>query len=457
MTNDNDSTRELLPRMSDAGPVAVAAAKRRAVLSLSLKMPALDPIARDWAVVIGGSGTRLGLGLVSSVLLARTLGTADFGLLVSLGALAAIVGTAADLGLTEAGVRAIAKAWSNGEAELGRRATSLFWLRIVVSGGFALLACAAAFPLAARAFGRPVDQLLVVLAFVGVFATALSGTGSALLQAAGRFRSLSAVTLTNAGLTTILAVGLSLVGQLTLVSALVVLGIGTSLASFAVSLCALPPPLRPGRPRLKDLAREGVPLLRVGLWLWAARLLATTAAYLDLFIVNQWVSPAGVGAYALALNLSAKVDVVNQSLHTVLLPAASALQGGTAVTAYLRGSVLRNAVVAFALLALLPLAGPLITALYGREYEPSVALFDVLVIVVLVDLFAMPIALLALGRGRVRLVAGSDALRILVLGIAALELVPAAGAMGAAVARLIARAAGGVTVVAGIVRAREAA
>ena len=50
------------------------------------------------------------------------------------------------------------------------------------------------------------------------------------------------------------------------------------------------------------------------------------AANLDVLVLNHLSTPAVVGAYALALNLATKAQVVNHSLYTVLLPNAAHLQ-----------------------------------------------------------------------------------------------------------------------------------
>ncbi|MFN8514001.1 MAG: hypothetical protein U0841_15735 [Chloroflexia bacterium] len=89
---------------------------------------------------------------------------------------------------------------------------------------------------------------MLALALLGTVATALSGAIGAILQGIGRFGRLAAVGLTNAALTAVLAVILAALGRLTLVTALVVLGIGTSLAAFIVGCALLPRDWRLGCP-----------------------------------------------------------------------------------------------------------------------------------------------------------------------------------------------------------------
>jgi O-antigen/teichoic acid export membrane protein len=401
----------------------------------------LDPVSRGWATVAGGSVARLALGFVASLLIARELGPAGFGVFATLGAVATVAGAVADLGLSDASVKRIASAWPGQVTSAQVRARVFFWLRVGAATLVVGAGCLVASPLAHAVLHLPHAGLLV-LALLGVLATALSGAVSALLQAIGAFGRLTAVSLTNAALTALLALALALAGRLTLVTALVVLGIGTSLVAFGVGYRLLPPGWRLGWPERRVLRAEGGLLLRYGGWLWVANSCAILATQLDLLLVQRWRGAAIAGVYALAVNLAAKADLVNSSLYTVLLPAASSLAGPGTVRRYVRQSVVRSGVVALGLLVLLPLAGPLITTVYGAAYAPSADLFRPLVLIVIFDLFATPLLLLIYHIDQPKLLAAGDALRVLAVLLLGVWLIPSTGASGAIVARFGARLVG---------------
>jgi O-antigen/teichoic acid export membrane protein len=280
----------------------------------------VDPATRSWSVVVTGNIARLALGFVASVLIARDLGPATYGVFAILGAVAAIGGAAVDVGLNDAAVRRIAGRWPHDVAGACRRGQVFFWLRLAILAPVVLAACLVVV-LLGRRFALPDEfRLLLPLTFVGVAATALSSTMSALLQATGHFRRFAVVMFTNAVLSAVLAVALHLLGQLTIVTALVILGIGTSLAAFAVGYRLLPDGISLAFPGSRAVRLEAGHLLRFGRWLWVSNVLAMITTQLDLFLVNHWSTPAAVGAYALALNLASKVNIVNHSLYTVLLP-----------------------------------------------------------------------------------------------------------------------------------------
>ena len=329
------------------------------------------------------------------------------------------------------------------------QARAFFWLRLGLAGRSSRSAACWRCRLRARVLGLPDDGTLVRLALLGIVATACSGTAAALLQTRGAFGRMSVLTVTNTGLTALLAIALWLMGQLTIVTALVVLGAATSMLTAALGFWLIPnrPPLRPS---LADVRAEAGPLFRIGRWLWLSGVLVMLAANLDVLILNYWATPAVVGAYALALSVASKVNVVNHSLYTVLLPGLGELRDRTAARLFLRHSLARSGLAGVVLLAAIPLAEPFILIAYGADYAPAVGLLQLLLVVSIVDVVSAPLRLLPLAFGRARLVTAAEAARVIALASVALALVPAFGAVGAVVARLLARLAGVLVVIGGV-------
>jgi O-antigen/teichoic acid export membrane protein len=411
----------------------------------------LDPVSRGWAVVMGGNVGRMALSFVASVLVARALGPAALGVYAVLGAAVAIAGVVADMGLTVTTVKRVAAVWP-GQPDLARqRGRVASWLRVGAAFLFFGLASLLAVPIANQILGLsevPNAPTLFLLAMAGMVAVALSGAASTLLQATKHFGRLSTMSLVNAGLTTVLALLLFATGRLNLVSALVVLGIGTSLASMIVGYRLLPGNWSLWRPPANRVLRqEGAALFQFSRWLWLASLFSVVMLQIDVIMVNRLTVAAAAGMYALALNLARKADVVNHSLYTALLPAASSLADREAIVNYLKNSMKRSGLIALGLLVLIPLAGPLIRFFYGPEYTPAIGLFRLLLLMVIFDTFALPIILLVFPLERPKLYAASFALQVLVLVSLAAWLIPQMGPSGAAVAKIMARMAGLVLIV----------
>src|ERR1700682_5805403 len=90
----------------------------------------IDPVTRGWAVVTSAGVGRLGVGVVGSLVIARALGPADFGIYAVLAATVAVIGGLAEGGLTEAAVLRVSAVWP-GDPPGGReRGRAFFWLRL---------------------------------------------------------------------------------------------------------------------------------------------------------------------------------------------------------------------------------------------------------------------------------------------------------------------------------------
>jgi O-antigen/teichoic acid export membrane protein len=386
---------------------------------------------------------RLGLGFIASLVIARALGPANFGVYAVLAATVGIVGSLAEGGLTEAAVLRISAVWPTRSGEARQRARAFFWLRVGLAAAIVAAGCVLADQLAQHFL--QVDAGLLRWALLGIVATAASGAVSAMLQATGAFGRMSSLTLLNTGLTAVLAVALALVDRLDLVAALVVLGIGTSLATFRVGRSMLPAGWRltlPNANDLKHLKMEAVLLFCTGRWLWLASLFAMLTANAEVLLLNRWAALPLVGAYALALNLATKADLVNTSLYTVLLPGVATLDGRGRVASYMRRGLFRSGMISLGLLALIPIAEPFIVFVYGAEFAEAVLVFRLLVGVMIFDVLLTPFLLLPLAYRQPRLLAAADALRAGTLIVVALTSIPAYGAIGAIVARFAARVAG---------------
>ncbi|GAB4445822.1 MAG: hypothetical protein Kow00120_15900 [Anaerolineae bacterium] len=417
-----------------------------------------DTTNRQIVTVLGGHGLRLALGLVSSALLARGLGPQGLSLFSVVGATMMIAVTVADFGMNHSAVRFIAADRAAAPAQ-ARQTVSVF-ARLKLLGALATFSIMIALsgPLAGL-LNLPADSgpLLMFMAGLGLLATSLSGVLGTVLRALSRFGALVLTQLFTIALTILLVAALYTAGRLEVVSALAV-GVAAALATAGLSYFLLPPSWRRAvRASARLNSAAGRRLLTFSRWLWVSATLSILLVQLDLLLLNRWMPPLAVGVYALALNLALKADVFNQSLHTVLLPSASALSGRSAYLAYLRRGLARSLAMALPLVLALPLARPFIIAVYGPAYAESVGVFHILMLVVLFDLLTTPVLLLAFPMDMPRLIAAADALRVLTLLGASAALIPVWGLYGAAIAKLAAKVAGAALIVIAVaVRLRRA-
>jgi O-antigen/teichoic acid export membrane protein len=405
----------------------------------------IDPVTRGWAVVTSAGVVRLGLGFIASLVIARALGPAAFGIYAVLAATVAIVGGLAEGGFTEAAVLRISSAWPADPDAAKQRSRAFFWLRMGTVAAVVAVGCSVAGFVGSRVL-TDVDNGLLRWALLGIVATAASSAVSAMLQATGAFGRMSSLTLINTGLTAALAAVLAATQRLDLLSALIVLGIGTSLVTFVAGVLMLPRGWRLSVPSQGTLKMEAAKLGQTGRWLWLAGLFAVLTANAEVLLLNQWAALPLVGLYALALNLATKANLVNDSLYTVLLPGVSNLDGQARLRSYTRRGLVRSGAIALGLLVLIPLAEPLITLMYGADYAQAAVFFRLLIGVMIFDIMLTPFLLLPLAYRQPRLLAAADGVRAVTLVLVALDLIPAYGAFGAILARLAARVGGAILV-----------
>jgi O-antigen/teichoic acid export membrane protein len=144
----------------------------------------------------------------------------------------------------------------------------------------------------------------------------------------------------------------------------------------------------------------------------------------------------------LALNLAFKADILNQTLHTVLLPAASSLSARWQFYTYLRRNLARSAALIMILVVAWGAAPLFIRLVYGGDFTASSEVFRWLLLVSALDLVWTPIALLAFPLNMPRAILTSNVIRVGVLLFLGSQLIPQWGLLGAVAAKLAAKTAG---------------
>ena len=405
----------------------------------------IDPVTRGWAIVTSAGVLRLGLGFIASLVVARALGPADFGVYAVLAATVGIVSSVSEGGLTEAAVLRISAVWPTQPSLAKERGQTFFWLRLGLATVVVGIGCLVA-SVVSSVFLNSVDVGLLRWALLGIVATAASGAVSAMLQATGAFGRMSSLTLINTALTAALVVPLAIAHRLDLLSALIILGIGTSIVTFIAGAATLPSRWRLSFPNPSQLVEEGRHLVHTGRWLWLASLFAMLTANAEVLMLNRWAALPLVGAYALALNLATKADVVNHSLYTVLLPGVASLEQSEQRRVYMQRGLIRGGAIALGMLLLIPFVEPLVVLIYGTDFSQAAVFLRFLLGVMVVDVLLTPFLLLPLAYRQPRLLAAADALRAITLVGLGVALIPTYGAFGAIAARLASRVAGAVLV-----------
>lgn len=407
------------------------------------RMKGVDDATQHVMTVLAGHGLRLVLGLASSAMLARGLGPQGLSSFSVVSAAMLIAISMSDFGLGNSAVRFMAGDLNEQPSRAYRTASTYARLRLLGSLVLVAFSVLLAGPLASI-LRLPADGgvQFVRLAALGVLATSCSAVVSTILRTLRLFPRLVAAQTLNVVLTVVLLGILFLLGRLTIASALVV-GAVTALAAAILSWFLQPPvwrqALRSSAPLLANDARR---LWRFGRWLWVSNILVIAVSQLDLLLLNRWSDAQATGYYALALNLALKAAIVNQALHTVLLPDVSALNAWDQFVAYIRRSLSRSAILALLLMLTLPIARPFIVTIYGQTYAPSVPLFYLLIGVILFEILVDPLLMLAYPLDMTRHIAASHVVRVATMVLVGSLVIPSSGGQGAALAKLAANVLG---------------
>ena len=402
-------------------------------------------IGLDFAALTSGWLARGALGLLVSILTARALGPADMGRYAFLVWLAGLVAIALSLGFPTTVTRYTAETVAGARPGV---AGALFAVALRRQG---MLAIAAAVALAACALAAPAAWRwpLVMTAF-SIPSLVLHGTVAAFLSGLRAFRWQAALGVGTLALQIALfALAALLDGGVAGFLLAHALANGAGLAAVAAlarregrragALPAAASEAGDARAEMLRYARSVSALVVLDAVVWQR----TEVAFLQAL-----ASPAEVAFYALAFGVAAQVSRIPYHASVVLFPSFPALVGAgrAAEVAALHGTAMRYLVLLGTPLAVgLAVTAPaIVSLLWGAAYAPAGLVLAVLALGSLPAFAAgaSPAVLHALRR-QDRLVrqgflaAGADV-------VLALALVPAAGALGAAAANVVAQGLGSV-------------
>lgn len=303
---------------------------------------------------------RSGLQLLQTVVLARLLLPADFGLMALTAALLAVVGLFADLGLS----RAIIHFQHIPKTVL----SSLYWLNTLMAILLTALLAVSAVPIA-WLYNEPALQSVLVMTSPVFVLTALGQQFCVLAEKELRFEVLAQneVAAAFAGFSVAVVVALAGGGVLALVAGLLVTAAtGSLLAWWRLSAGH--------RPALRLRTPEAKPYLGYGAYLMGENLVGTLVRQADVFIGGRIAGVAALGTYSLPRDLSLRLAmVVNPIITRVGFPLMARLQGdrNALKSVYLQTLRMTASINFPAYIALGLFADEVVAVLYGPAWEPA--------------------------------------------------------------------------------------
>lgn len=356
-----------------------------------MSAPPADRLAhtssRGVFVTMGGFGGKTLIQLASTVVLARLLSPADFGLVAMVTAIVGVADLVRDFGLTGAIIQA--------RKLSDRMWMSVMWLSVVLGVGLMLLIAASA-PLIAWLYD---EQRLIPLTLA--IAPILLVNGLSMPMQARVQRNLRFGTLANIDVVSMLVgVGLGIAAAAIGwgVWALVVMsGAGQLYRLVALWVASRP---RFGRPHI---SREVLPLVTTGGSLFGVQLLNYATKNLDNVVIGQQLGPAALGQYSRAYALYLlPMQQLNGTLGRVALPVLSKLQDDhERFRRYTRGALMIIGYLTIPVYAVAAaVSSPLVAILLGPGWEEAATLFSILALAGIAQAIGSVLGWLYLTLGR---------------------------------------------------------
>jgi O-antigen/teichoic acid export membrane protein len=315
----------------------------------------------DVALMVVSKALALGFSLASTVVLARQLGPHGRGIVA--------VAFGLTLTLVQVGTFGIASANPYFVAlDPGRRrdlvANSL-WLGLAL--GLALVACGAAIKLLAAGAVAGVDWTDLVIALVSIPAVLLALFLQSILLGLGRIVAYNLVEVAQGVITLLGLIVVLKIGAGGVTAAMLVLTAAPAIAAVTY-LILLRGSMRVVRPPDLSLARR---MVRYAFRVYVATLLGYLLIRLDLLLVNHYLGSSQAGIYSIAATIAQGMYIFPAAVGTNLFPRiARGAQDELSARVF---RVVASAYGACCLIAV-PLARPVIHALYGPRFDEAVSL-----------------------------------------------------------------------------------
>ena len=397
--------------------------------------------------LLSGNGITGAVALIAVVLTARSLGPADYGVLALVVSYVRVFDRLMRFESWQPLIKYAAEVDRAGE-DSRERLRALFAFGLWLDGA-ACVAAAASASLLAWLFGPLLGLSDAHLGLVLLNSAALlfniSGTPTAVLRLAGRYRTIAYVQVSGSVLRVALCgIGLWAGGDLIFfIVAWTISQIAMSLLFLALSLIEL------SRQDIRALHRvplRGITRRFPGImgFAWSSSFsvsIRTSSMELDVLIVGALSDPRSAGLYFVAKQVAKVVQQVCAQVQAVLYPDVARLWAKGSFRMFRRAIIQTQLVLdlfAVVAIAMLALGGPVFIAIaMGTEFAEAFPLLFVQMCALAFTMHAAPLRSALLAMGEQRAVLHIVLWSTLLFQAAAFALIPRIGAMGANVAHVI--------------------
>lgn len=403
----------------------------------TLKRPSVRQLAYIYSSRVATAAIKFG----ASIIVVRTLGAANVGLVTIASVIMGIATSVIELGLTSTMIRKLSThiAQNDDESSIGifRR---VYLLRLAISGTFMALAYFLAPVVAVRSYGNEALTTPLRLAGLGAFIFNMYHHSDAVLRAHERFKAEALVNVF-ASLARLALLAAFAYAAILGVNTTMVINLAEVLVGYAIMSFLIP------RKYYTQKIETRYPLagvLRYSGWLFAFSLFFMLFDRLDVLMLGYFKQATEVGVYSVAFMLVRPIEMIPETLGIVFMPKVAKFTRKDQIYRYYRSTLKVSGLVGIVCLALIVFAKQIILTFYGAEYIPSIGLFQILVGAFILLTVVNPIGLVAHTINKPQILTMIAAINLALNFTGNLIFIPPYGAVGAAVVTLVSRVLGGI-------------
>ena len=394
---------------------------------------------RQLAYIYASRVVTAAIAFLASMIIANTLGEANFGRFTIASVIMGIAGSVIEIGLTTTMIRKLSYhlVQNDDENAVGvfRR---IYFLRLAISGGFMVLAYFCAPYVAVHVYGDPILITPFRLAGLGAFLFNVSYHTEAVLRAYEKFRQMAFISVISSLVRLMLLVIVWRAAALDINSTMAI-NIAQTFVGFVIMSLVIPRKYYTRKLSTKYPLGE---VLRYSGWLFAFNLLFMLFDRLDVLMLGYFKQPTDVGNYGVAYMLVRPIEMVPETLNVVLLPKVAKFTRKAQVFRYFRDTLKVTALVGLICVFLIIFARPIIETFFPK-YTQAVSLFQILVGAFILLTIINPFNLVGHSLNKPQIFTMMAGINLTLNFVGNMIFIPPYGASGAAWVTLVSRILGG--------------
>jgi len=332
---------------------------------------------KDSFVISLGLGVSAVIGFIFTILLARSLGPINFGVYSALTALAAIIYSLGDMGISNSLINFLPKKIS----ERYQYLSTSFWMEFVVGVFILLLFGIFSFFHQTIVPGSLSTDLL--LAGIISFNYLLIIYTQGVFTAGRKFWSYTASQILDSGVKIVIVFFIFKMGNLSIGTALIANIISTFIAlliTFGKELYSI---------EFDFFKKPFWNIFHFAKWIAVSRLFTVMISRIDIILLNLLAGSYAAGIFSAASRVTLLFAMAAAGLGTVINPRFSSFDSNSKILTYGKKLLLLVTGVAVSMILVSFFAAPIITLVYGQNYLESITVFRYLILAMIPFLFTI--------------------------------------------------------------------